>query len=341
MHRQLMLCLASWLRCGGVMPEQVVSTPLFEGAFQALQSDALFDEAVTLITDLIHETQEIEEHVQVVEQIVPRLIPLNAAVSASQGDPDKVKGFTKILAEAGLWYAPLVSRHQDFFLPIVQALVECVKCDDLDVVQLTFDFWYKLARELKKAPPSDSLSPFLNVFAGLVDSIFRHLRFPDDWASLTAQEKDDFRDFRHNIGDTLKDCCVILGANACLQRALEAVTAEMSKGSDASWETIEAPLFAMRSMGAQVDPKDDQVLPLIMDMLPKLPSHPRIRYAAILVIGRYTEWTNEHPQHITFQLDYLSNGFGDADTQVWLAAASSLRHLCRDCRSVSLPTQRR
>lgn len=335
MHKQALLCLAAWLRSGGLMPEQVAGTPLFDASFQALQSDQLFDEAVSILTDLIHETQEIEEHVQVIQDIVPRLIPLQTAVSAAQDDPDKVKGYTKILAEAGQWYAPLVTRHQDFFLPIVQALLECAKCDDVEVVSLTFEFWYKLAKELKKIPNDQRPAPFLEVYAKLVDVILNLMRFPDDWASLTAQEKDDFRDFRHNVGDTLKDCCIVLGPNACLKRALDAVTQEMGKSGDASWQTIEAPLFAMRSMGALVDPKDDQVLPPIMEALPKLPNHPRIRYAATLVIGRYTEWTNEHPQHIPFQLDYLSNGFGDADTQVWLAAASAIKHLCQDCQRVS------
>lgn len=317
------------------MPEQLAGTQLFDAAFRALESDDLFDEAVAILVDLIHETQEIQDHIQVVEQIVPRLIPLNAAVAANQDDPDKIKGFTKVLAEAGEWYAPLVAQHPDFFLPIVQALATCTKCDDLEVVQLTFSFWYKLSKGLQKAPATDKISPFIDVFAGLVDTIFQHLRYPDDFASLTAQERDEFREFRHSIGDTLKDCCSVLGTNACLQRALESMSQEMAKGNDASWQAIEAPLFAMRSMGSRVDPKDDQVLPLIMDMMPKLPAHPKIRYAAILVIGRYTEWTNEHPQHIPFQLDYLSNGFGDADTQVWLAAAASLRYLCQDCREVS------
>merc|ERR1719487_956836 len=87
----------------------------------------------------------------------------------------------------------------------------------------------------------------------------------------------------------------------------------------------------MRSMGAAIDIYDDVLVPKIMEMLPKLPPHPRIRYAAILVIGRYTHWTQQHPQHIQFQLPYVSSGFDDNDPEVLAAASQTMKYLCKDC----------
>lgn len=319
------------------MANVVAETPLFDAAFDALAMDDLFDEAVEIICTLVHETQELDDSVIAIQKIVPRLVTFNSLISTSLDDHDRMRGFTKILSEAGEWYIPLILQHQDTFMPIVQALAQCARCEDLDVVAITFPFWYRLSKAVSKSPDDPSNQTFLNVFVTLVDTIFGHLRYPGDITSLLPQERDDFREFRHNIGDTLKDCCSVLGTNACLQRAFEMMTSELGKGSNAEWQAIEAPLFAMRSMGARVDPKDNTILPQIMDVLSKLPAHPKIRYAAILVISRYTEWTNYHPEHIPFQLSYISAGFGDADQDVWLASSSALKYLCEDCQNVRFP----
>jgi transportin-3 len=104
-----------------------------------------------------------------------------------------------------------------------------------------------------------------------------------------------------------------------------------------SWQEIEAPLFSMRSMGAEVDNDDEEVLPHIMEMLPRLPDHPRIRYAAILVISRYTQWINRHPSNLAFQLQYVSAGFEVADESVSAAAAQAMKFMCQDCHQHLVP----
>ncbi len=82
--------------------------------------------------------------------------------------------------------------------------------------------------------------------------MIRHLHFPEDPSSMNAQELDDFRSFRHVMGDTLKDCCFVLGAEHCLTTVYEyvttALTASNAAGVAVAWQGIEAPLFSLRSM---------------------------------------------------------------------------------------------
>jgi transportin-3 len=110
----------------------------------------------------------------------------------------------------------------------------------------------------------------------------------------------------------------------------------MARGSP-TWQELEAPLFSMRSMGGEVNPDDDEILPHIMDMLPNLPDHPRIRYAAILVISRYTQWIDRHPSNIAFQLQYISLGFHMAEEEVSAAAAQAMKFMCQDCSQHLIP----
>jgi transportin-3 len=70
----------------------------------------------------------------------------------------------------------------------------------------------------------------------------------------------------------------------------------------------------------------------VMQLIAKLPNHPKLRYAASLVFGRYSEWTNAHPDTIPFQLQYISSGFDDPE--VMSAAALALKHICESCGPV-------
>lgn len=327
-------CLRSWLTAGEVNASALAETPLFAYAFEALGSDDLFDVAVDVICDLIHETQEIDDNMDVIQLIVPRVIALQPQLQEQADDPDKIKGFAKIFAEAGETYRLLVLQHTETFFPIVKAIGECSAYSDLDIVPITFPFWMRLAQSIGKKP---SVSPlFLDAYRTLMRVIIGHLHFPVDIATMPPQEADNFRAFRHVMGDTLKDCCFVLGANSCLLATYDMITTALSRNADAlSWQEIEAPLFAMRSMGAEVDPNDNEMVPKIMDLIPSLPNHPRVRYAATLIISRYTEWINLHPDYIQYQLQYISAGFEDPDTEVSGAAGHALKYLCQDCKQVS------
>lgn len=334
MQNQVFGCLRSWLIAGEVDASVFAKSPLFRFGFEALGSDELFDSAVDVLCELIHETQEIDENMPVIELIVPRVIGLKAQLEERKEDPDRIRGLAKIFAEAGETYRLLILRHTETFFPIVEAIGLCSAYPDLDIVPITFPFWMRLAQTIGKKPSVEPL--FIEAYKALMGVIIRHLHFPPDTASLASQEADNFRSFRHVMGDTLKDCCLVLGADACLLSAYNLITLGLSRGPQSvSWQEIEAPLFAMRSMGAEVDIADENAVPKIMDLIPSLPSHPRIRYAALLIISRYTEWINRHPDYISFQLQYISTGFEDSDTEVSAAAGQALKYLCQDCKQVT------
>lgn len=328
---QIFNCLSTWLTSGEIPAEAVASTPLLQFSFQALASDDLFDAAVSVICDLIHETQEVEDNMSVIEQIVPLVITLKPKLAEFHDDPEKIRGLAKIFTEAGEAYRSLLLHHTESFYPIIDAIRECAAYSDLDIVPITFPFWMRLAQSIGKR---SSIPPLLiDEYKKLAGIVINHLHFPSDAKALTGQEVEDFRSFRHVMGDTLKDCCFVLGTDVCLTAAYDMITSAMAS-SNVSWQQIEAPLFSMRSMGAEVNPNDDLVVPKIMDLIPMLPSHPRIRYASLLIVSRYTEWINKHPTYVPFMLQFISAGFEDSDSEVVAAAGQALRYLCQDCKQV-------
>ncbi|CAO1616063.1 unnamed protein product [Sympodiomycopsis kandeliae] len=334
-------CLRSWLKAGEIATSSLVSTPLFQFSFDALASDNLFDVATDVVCDLIHETQEIEDNMDVIPAIVQRLIPLRQELAKASDDEDKVRGICRIFAQAGETYHALLLRHQNDFFPIVETLIECAAYHDLDIVQITFRFWYLLASGLGKRREDPSNAPFLQMYARLLDIIIGHLRFPEDEATQTAAERDEFRNFRHYMGDTLKDCCYVLGSKDCLARSLQMiedlVATAQAAGTEVRWQDVEAPLFSMRAMGTEVRVQDQsEVIGKIIDTIPNLPVHPRMRYAGLLVISRYTEWIDLHPERIPGLLSYISSGF-ESEGEVAAAAGQAMSYLCQDCRRHLVP----
>lgn len=266
----------------------------------------------------------------VIERIVPRLIALKPLLATAHDDPERIRGYTRIFTEAGETYRALLLDHMQTFYPIVEAIAECTASSDLEVVPITFTFWYRLGQSLGKRATVPPL--FVQAYQALVDIIIRHLYFPADQATMSLQELDDFRGSRHQMGDTLKDCCNVLGSEACLKRAYELLTAAMTGA--VSWQEIEAPLFSMRSMGAHINLNDETIIPQIMDLIPQLPNHSRVRYSATMVIARYTEWLNLHPAYIPGLMTFVSAGFDDPDTEVPAASSQAIFYMCKDCPKV-------
>ncbi|SCV72869.1 BQ2448_4406 [Microbotryum intermedium] len=380
LQNQCYACLGSWLRTGQTTSSSLAGSAILSAAFASLASEECFDTAVDVLVDIIHETQELEDNVQIIQELVPRLTALKPMLSdpATREDEDRMRGYCRILVEAGETYTRLIVEHQDSFAPLVEAIAECAAYDNLDIVSITLRFWYRLSQGLGRSKgvsgsstpngasgrgPSTTTSPaILSIFSQLVGTIIRHLHYPDDDASLVGEERDQFRTFRHDIGDTLKDCCSVLGAIACLHQSYEQIMSALTAASLPStpglvngsasmtpaatrpttpspvkWQDLEAPLFSMRSMGAQVDVHDNEIMPTIMKLVTSLPAHPKIRYAAILVIGRYTEWVNYHPDHIQQLLPFISSGFEQGEGEVSAAAAQAMKYLCKDCSQHLVP----
>ncbi|PVU85600.1 hypothetical protein BB559_006925 [Furculomyces boomerangus] len=280
----------------------------------------------------------------------------NAVIS--EGDVDRMRGYCRVFTEAGeAWVKSMVLAPANF-QSLFESLILVMQMPCLEVLPMTFNFWASLtdfvvkmldncAPQLKKAI-SDVYTP---VYSSLINIVIGHLRYPLDYDGFsvegentqlgqqvketsvwTAKDRDDFSDFRHDIGDVLKDAVRLLGQEAALEQAYNILTARISSSSQTgtfAWQYIEAPLFALRAMGSEVNANENVIMPKIMDLLPNFPYHPKLRYASILVLGRYTEWTRAHPQYIPFQLEFISSGFDVKEVSA--ASTQALKFLCKDC----------
>ncbi|KAJ3273070.1 Nuclear import receptor [Terramyces sp. JEL0728] len=335
---QVIGCISSWIRSGCIPIPLIQSCNLVGLAFNSLRDPEAFDIAVDLACELVIVSAKTPRDVSFLQQVYPYLVDLVPFLQQNTEDPDIVRGLCRILVEAGEGYFIINRRYADLiasdinsFQGILQGILLCTSNEDLEIVQITINVWYVIAVQLLDSEKPELRQSFQPVYHSLVETIIKQMRYPADSTTWTLEQRDEFRDFRHAIGDVLKDCVRILGEEMALS-----VPYGLLKNSFAgdvnsvSWQEVEAPLFSLRTMCREVSHEESKYIPEIMSFLPQLPPHPKIKYAAILVIGRYSQWTNKHPEMIQYQLDFVSQGFQiDADTSI--AAAHTFRDLCKYC----------
>ncbi|KAM5348232.1 hypothetical protein ACJ41O_008056 [Fusarium nematophilum] len=343
----LMECITSWLREVPVI--NIIKSPLLEIIFNGVTSDQCSQEASECLCTLLRETKEVDETQDLIELLFPRVISLKPQVAkaAEEEDTETLRALTKVFATAAESWVVGIARQPTHFRPLVEAVLECALRDtDQDVIEHTFTFWYELKLYIVLERYIEGRLELVDIYSKLVDILLKHLEYPKpesgnetDLFDGDREQEEKFREFRHHMGDTLKDCCEVMGETACLAKVLQAIQVWMSKYAsqvtDTSvphWQELEAPLFAMRALGRMVDKDENIVLPQLMPLLVQIPSHEKLRFATIMVLGRYTEWTAAHPDYLEAQFNYIVTSFQSDSREIIRAAALSIKFFCTDCK---------
>jgi transportin-3 len=90
-------------------------------------------------------------------------------------------------------------------------------------------------------------------------------------------------------------------------------------------------------MGKVVSLEENTILPQVIPLIVSIPNHEKLKFQAIMILGRYTEWTAEHPQTIESQLNYVISGFQHQSQEVVQAAAMAIKFLGNDCAKILAP----
>lgn len=317
----------------------------------ALNNEASFEVAVDCICAIYRDTRDVDESLDVIKTIYPRILAMRSKIleAAETEDSDLMKGVSRIFAEAGEAWVVLIARLPDDFRSLVEAVLECCMRDhDRDAISLTFNFWYQLKQYITLEKYVRARASLADLFSRLVDIMVKHLEFPTpddgneaDLFDGDREQEDKFREFRHSMGDVLKDCCEVIGVTECLGKSYSLIRRWASTyASQATaervphWQQLEAPLFSLRAMGRMVSPEEETILPQIMPLIVGIPDHDKLKFQATMAIGRYTEWTAQHPETMESQLNYVISGFQHKSTEVVQASALAFKFLGTDCQKL-------
>ncbi|GME24070.1 mrna transport regulator [Neofusicoccum parvum] len=343
---QLMDCIQSWAR--EVPINDIINSSLLDTILNGLSEDEPFESAVECICAVVRETRDVDECMHVISTLYPKLMALRPKIAqaAEEEDTEVFKGIARVFAEAGEAWVVLIARMPDQFRGLVEAVLEAAALDqERDAISHTFNFWYELKQYLTLEKYMQARLEFVAVYSKLVDIMVGHLEYPKpdsgdekDLFEGDREQEEKFREFRHQMGDVLKDCCEVIGVTECLQKCYVLIEDWVTKfGPQASaghvpeWQKLEAPLFAMRAMGRMVPQDENIMLPRLMPLLVQIPDQEKVRFQAVMALGRYTLWTAQHPDTLQPQLDYIMAAFNHQSKEVVRAAALSFKFFCNDC----------
>lgn len=352
LNPRLLECVTSWLR--EIPAADIVNSRLFDSVINGLNVDSSFEAAVDCMCTILRDTREVDESIEVIQVIYPRLLSLRPrlAQAAESEDQDTFKGITRIFAEAGEHWVVMIARLPNEFRGLVEAILEsCARDSDREAISLTFLFWYEFKQMVTLEKYKNALNVYTDVFQKLVDILIGHMQYPTpdggdqkDLFDGDREQEEKFREFRHQMGDVLKDCCEVISVTDCLGKAFALIQkwistygSQVTKTQVPHWQQLEAPLFSMRSMGRMVSPEESvvlhQAIPIIVEILRNVDNE-KLQFQAIMCLGRYTEWTSQHPEYLQDQLKFIMDAFKVGTLEVVKAAALSFRFFGTDCRKL-------
>ncbi|OWZ09641.1 hypothetical protein PHMEG_00017620 [Phytophthora megakarya] len=337
--------LTSWLRFVRVDAEVVVRNPLLHSILGFLSRDELFDVSVDLVVEVV---RSYSHSSLVVQWLAPRLLSLRGAfgAAAEAEDVDSCLGLCRIFTEMGEAYLELLLQGAgNDHAALVDLLLDCMGYPDAEVADVTIPFWFKLLEELRRRVTPAILAQYKPRLEKLAGLCMQKLQFREEFPSLPVDKQQDFKAFRQELGDILRDCCQLLGVEAVLQHCVNGLNQIFQAPAESrSWEAVEAHLYCFRSIAREVEKTKNNVealdapITLIFQHLSQFSDHPAICYTSCLIVSRYAEWLRAHPTALSAQVTFLNTcvtkSAGDiryGEWEVARAAAAAVRALAMDC----------
>ncbi|EPZ35320.1 ARM repeat-containing protein [Rozella allomycis CSF55] len=333
-RNSILNCLQNWIRYSKIDETLLESNEvLLQVAFDAVKSKECFELGANLLEEIFIVTQDATKYKRIIEKIhdcLESLYPLFEQFISNE-EEDELKILCRLFVEAGEAYLDLIVADANYFSCITNGILAACSFKNFEVIELSFNFWYQLSQQLVRNT-NDKVEQFIPCYSRLVGVTIKNLEYPNDSSQMTAAERDSFRSFRHEIGDTLKDCCLVLGESMALKivfHCLSDLVARLNLGENVAWQQIEACIFAFRAMGQKVHSDESEMMPAIMEFLPRLPPHPKLKYASILVFSRFSDWTAHHPQFLPFQLETIFGGLDSEET--FSASCLAMKYIAHSC----------
>ncbi len=349
-RKAVLSALYSWIRYSEVDNEgnsnctsAVTSPALLEATFKfvhmGFESPDVLDDAVELVCEVmfkVHQLDDIEspEWLAILfaglESVHPTFIK---AISQPDDDAEEVvRKLTILFTEAGQAFMMHLMNNHKILEIVVGDLLTVADISNRDTVEASFPFWELLSSRVSDMS-EDARQPYIPVFQRLFRSCIEHqLVLPS--TELTMEEMDNFREFRHTVGDCLKDCVRAMGSTEAL---LVCYQYYQDKYSGGDWRLLDAFLFALRTIASSVDRRESEALPQLFPLILSIKSYPKLVYGVLLIIGSYADWLKYNQAYIPSVLEYISSAMSTGDSKCSSALAQALKYLGQSCARALLP----
>uniref|UniRef100_A0AAY5EDG1 Transportin-3 n=1 Tax=Electrophorus electricus TaxID=8005 RepID=A0AAY5EDG1_ELEEL len=338
-------CLGSWFNLGVLDSNFMANNQLLMVLFQVLQRDEtptnLHEAASDCVCSALYAIENVDTHMPLAIQLFQGVLTLEAAyhMAVAREDLDKVLNYCRIFTELCETFMEITVRTPGQGLGdlrILELLLICAGHPQYEVVEISFNFWYRLGEHLFKMSDPGLHNVFRPYIQRLLHSLARHCQLDPDHEGI-PEDTDDFGEFRMRVSDLVKDVIFLVGSAECFSQLYSTL-----KEGNPPWEVTEAVLFIMASIAKSVDPqiqlqeyshcRNNPTLTEVLEQVVLLPQtvHLAVRYTSIELVGEMSELVDRHPRFLDPVLHYLMKGL--REKPLASVAAKAIHNICSVCR---------
>ncbi|XP_056280903.1 transportin-3 [Pseudoliparis swirei] len=328
-------CLGSWFNLGVLDSNFMASNQLLMALFQVLQRDEtstnLHEAASDCVCSSLYAIENVETNMALGLQLFQGVLTLETAyhMAVAREDLDKVLNYCRIFTELCETFLETTVRSPGQGmgdLRTLELLLICAGHPQYEVVEISFNFWYRLGEHLYKINDAALHTIFRPYIQRLLHCLARHCQLEPDHDGI-PEDTDDFGEFRMRVSDLVKDVIFLVGSMECFSQLYSTL-----KEGNPSWEVTEAVLFIMSAIAKSVDPENNPTLSEVLQQVVLLPEtvHMAVRFTSIELVGEMSEVVDRNPRFLDPVLNYLMKGL--REKCLASAAAKAIHNICSVCR---------
>uniref|UniRef100_A0A3P8NTW6 Transportin-3 n=1 Tax=Astatotilapia calliptera TaxID=8154 RepID=A0A3P8NTW6_ASTCA len=334
-------CLGSWFNLGVLDSNFMASNQLLMVLFQVLQRDEtstnLHEASSDCVCSALYAIENVETNVALALQLFQGVLTLETAyhMAVAREDLDKVLNYCRIFTELCETFLETTVRSPGQGmgdLRTLELLLICAGHPQYEVVEISFNFWYRLGEHLYKINDPTLHAIFRPYIQRLLHCLARHCQLDPDHEGI-PEDTDDFGEFRMRVSDLVKDVIFLVGSVECFAQLYSTL-----KDGNPPWEVTEAVLFIMASiakinMFSMSDFRENNpTLTEVLQQIVLLPEsvHMAVRYTSIELVGEMSEVVDRNPRFLDSVLNYLMKGL--REKPLASAAAKAIHNICSVCR---------
>ncbi|KAI2667266.1 Importin-13 [Labeo rohita] len=341
-RERVLRCVSSWLTLDITLKD---SEGLLESCFALLKESELFDTAVETIVSIISQP-DCQRFADSLLKVVPQVLGLQEQLkkSVQDGDIETSHGICRIAVALGETHCRTLLEQVDHwqgFQALVSMIMSCTGTPghypvDETSSSLTLTFWYTLQDDITSLDAERQtlyLQIYRPVYFQLVDVLLQKACFPrdEDYATWSADDKEQFRTYRVDISDTLMYVYELLGPELLRNLYDKLGTLLTDTTHPSSWQDIEALLFGFQSIAETVDVSYSDVIPGLIGLIPLITANNvQLAETIMFTIGSLAEWLADHSLMLASVLPVVLHGLSNPELSV--ACVSALKRICRECR---------
>ena len=358
-------CFANWSEKTGPLIITDAHEQLITMVLQAVCDEELCQTAVDALTN-IYSHPEIHKHPLSVLQLIDKMICLESVLCKAipESNADLCSCIYNLFIQIAETHSRLLldtiidkPQHRDSIFKLIQIILQCSASPghypvDETYSEQAFNFWYTLQDDIIASDESriqTYLTLFNPLFQSLIGAFLTKVQFPPDdiyEKEWTNEDKESFRCYRQDIGDSFMYCYNILRVSMLSSLTIHFtlagndLTSKLDNDNRKSWQYLEAIIYTFGSIAENVDIEESTYLPQIFNSLPKIPFHqvqsPRLMSTTMDMIAAYSEWIFNHTSYLPNVIQLMMLGL-KSHQQVTISATMALKDIIRECQTVIQP----